>query len=124
MTMQYHRSGDYYLPNLTLEEDNQQPIGKWGRMRKRYLKEQHPLLFSELLLSEQLYPYLREIDQACEGRLELFVLQMAEREGVTEILKSRDQMEWVRQMNSIRNRAEEIALNELVYPEEAEDANP
>ena len=84
-------------------------------MRKRYLKEQHPILFSELLLSGKLYPHLLEIDKACEGQMELLVHQMAKREGVTEALKATDQMEWVRRMNSIRSRAEEIVLNDLIY---------
>ena len=111
----YTQVGDVLLPNLTIGEDGQQPIGKYGRMRKRYLKERHPVLYSELLLSGKLYPHLLEIDKACEGRMELLVHQMAKREGVTEALKATDQMEWVRRMNSIRNRAEEIALHELVY---------
>ena len=84
-------------------------------MRKRYLKEQHPVIFSELLLSGKLYPHLLEIDEACEERMELLVMQMARCEGVTEDLKTSDQMEWVRRMNSIRSRAEEIVLHELVY---------
>ena len=123
MNIQYHKSGDYYLPNLTIEDQETQPIGKYGRMRKRYLKEQHPLLYSELLLSGKLYPHLLEIDEACESRMELLVLQMAKSEGVTEALKAANQMEWVRRMNSIRSRAEEIVLHELVYSEEAEDAD-
>ncbi len=119
----YTLVGDVLLPDLVLEEVEQRPIGKYGRMRKRYLKEQHPLLYSELLLSGKLYPHLLEIDEACEGRMELLVLQLAKSEGVTEALKAADQMAWVAQMNSIRSRAEEIVLNELVYPEEAEDAD-
>ena len=123
MTIQYHKSGDYYLPNLVLDETEARPIGKYSRMRKRYLKEQHPLIFSELLLSEQLYPHLVEIDRACHGRMELLIRQMAAQEGVTEALKAADQMEWIRRMNSIQARAEEIVLNELVYIEEAPDAD-
>ena len=119
----YMQVGDVLLPNLSIGEAEQRPIGKYGRMRKRYLKEQHPVVFSELLLSGELYPHLLEIDEACEGRLELLVLQMAKHEGVTEALKADDQMEWVRHMNSIRSRAEEILLHELVYIEEAEDAD-
>ena len=92
-------------------------------MRKRYLKEQHPVIFSVLLLSGKMYPNLMEIDEACEGRTELIVLQMAKREGVTEALKAADQMAWVARMNSIRSRAEEIVLHDLVYTEEAEDAD-
>ena len=103
------------LPNLSIGEDGQQPIGKYGRMRKHYLKEQHPVLYSELLLSGKLYSHLLEIDEACEKRMELLTRQMAKLEGLTETLKAADQMEWVRRMNSIRSRAEETVLSELVY---------
>ena len=119
----YTRVGDVRLPDLIIGESEQRPIGKYGRMRKRYLKEHHPVIFSELLLSGKLYPHLLEIDEACEGRMELLVLQMAKREGITEQLKATDQMEWVRRMSSIRSRAEEIVLHELVYTEEAKDAD-
>ena len=111
----YTQVGDVLLPNLSIGEDGQQPIGKYGRMRKHYLKEQHPVLYSELLLSGKLYPHLLEIDESCDGRMELLTCQLAEQEGVTEALKAANQMEWVRRMNSIRNRAEEIVLHELVY---------
>ena len=84
-------------------------------MRKQYLKEHRPILFSNLLLSEELYPHLAEINQSCVERMELLIRQMADREGVTEALKVADQMEWVRRMNNIRSRAEEIVLNDLVY---------
>ena len=110
----YTRVGDVLLPDLTIGEAEQRPIGKYGRMRKRYLKEHHPVIFSELLLSGKLYPHLLEIDEACEGRVELLVFQMAKREGVTEALKATDQMEWVARMNSIRSRADKIVLNDLV----------
>lgn len=116
----YTQVGDVLLPNLTIGEAEQKPIGKYGRMRKRYLKEQHPVLYSELLLSGKLYSHLLEIDETCEERMELLVLQMAKREGVTEALKAAGQMEWVRRMNSIRSRAEEIGLHELFYAEEAQ----
>ena len=115
MTIQYHKSGDYYLPNLALDETEAQPIGKYGRMRKRYLKKQRPVLYTNLLLSGKLFQHLAEIDGACEERMDLLIQQMAKQEGVTEALKDFDQMEWVRRMNSIRNRAEEIVLHELVY---------
>ena len=119
----YTQVGDVLLPNLSIGEEEQRSIGKYGRMRKRYLKGHHPVIFSELLLSGKLYTHLLEIDDACEGRLELLILQMAENEGVTEALKAAHQMEWVARMNSIRSRAEEIVLNELIYTEEAEDAD-
>ena len=98
-----------------IEESEQQTIGKYGRMRKRYLKDHRPVLYSNLLTAGKLYRHLAEIDQACEDRMELLTRQMAAREGVTEALKAADQMEWVRRMNGIRNRAEEIVLKELVF---------
>ena len=111
----YTQVGEVILPNLTIGEDGQQPISKYGRRRTRYLQERHPVLYSELSLSGKLYPHLLEIDEACEARMELLVLQMAKLEEVTEALKASDQMEWVRRVNSIRSRAEEIVLHELVY---------
>ena len=123
----YTQVGDVLLPNLVIEEAEQtqaqRPIGKYGRMRKRYLNEYCPTLYSNMLLTGKLFPHLLEIDEACEGRTELLVLQIAKREGVTEALKAADQMTWVARMNSIHSRAEEIVLRELVYAEEAEDAD-
>ena len=115
MDITYSQCGDYLIPNLVLPEEEQQPIGKYGRMRKRYLKERRPVLYSNLLLFGKLFQHLTAIDEACEDRMELLTQQMAEQEGVTEALKASDQMEWVRRMNSIRNHAEEIVLSELVY---------
>jgi hypothetical protein len=111
----YTQVGDYLLPNLIIDETEHQPVGKYGNMRKRYLKEHRPVLFTNLLLSGKLDQHLTEIDRACTERMELLTRQMADREAVTEALKAADQMEWVRRMNNIRNRAEEIVLNELVY---------
>ena len=111
----YTQVGDFLLPNLYIESREEYHIGKYGRMRKRYLKEHRPVLYSNMLLEEKLFQHLAEIDEACEERMELLTRQMAKQEGVTEALKASDQMEWVRHMNSIRNRAEEIVLSELVY---------
>ena len=111
----YMQVGDYYIPDLKDEEPGHYSIGKYGRMRKRYLQEHHPILFSELTLSGKLYQHLAETDHACKERVELIIRQMKGREGVTEALKAVDQIEWIRRMNSIYNRAEEIVLNELVY---------
>ena len=111
----YTQVGDYLLPNLVFEQAGQQPIGKYGRMRKQYLKDHRPVLYSNLITAGNLYRHLAEIDEACEERMELIIRQMAEQESVTEVLKAADQMEWVRRMNSIRNRAEEIVLNVLVF---------
>ena len=109
----YTQVGDYLLPNLIIDEAEQH-VGKYGRMRKRYLKEHRPVLFTNLLLSGKLDQHLTEIDRACTERMELLTRQMADREAVTEALKAADHLEWVRRMNNIRNRAEEIVLNELV----------
>ena len=111
----YTRFGDYLLPDLVIGESEQRPIGKYGRMRKRYLKEHRPVLYSNLLTAGKLYQHLAEIDEACEERMDLLVRQMANQEDVTEALKASDQIEWVRRMNSIKNRAEEIVLQELVF---------
>ena len=111
----YMQVGDYYIPDLKDEESGHYSIGKYGRMRKRYLKEQRPILFNTMLLSGKLYQHLSEIDCACKERIELLTRQMAQQEGATEALKAADQMEWVQRLNSIHSRAEEIVLNELVY---------
>ena len=111
----YTEVGDYLLPDLIVDEAEQQPIGKYGRMRRRYLKEHRPVLYTNLLTTGKLGKHLAEIDRSCEEQLERIMQQMAERENVTEALKAADQMEWVRRMSSIQNRAEEIVLRELIY---------
>ena len=111
----YTQVGDYFIPNLVIGETAQSPLGKYGRMRKRYLKEYRPVLYTNLLTTGKLDQHLAEIDRSCEERRELLISQMAKREGVTETLKASNQMEWVRRMNSIRNRTGEIVLSELVY---------
>jgi hypothetical protein len=111
----YRQEGDYLIPNLTLPDASDYEIGKYGRMRRSYLKEHHPALYSALILEGTLFKHLAEIDQSCNERMEAITTAMAKREGVTEVLKAADQMEWVRCMNNIRNRAEEVVLRELVY---------
>lgn len=115
MEITYSQCGDYYIPDLVLSQEEQQPIGKYGRMRRRYLKEYHPVIYSNLLLSGKLNQHLAEVDHACMDRIKLIAQQMKIQEGVTEALKAADQMAWVAQMNSIQNRAEEIVLSELVF---------
>ena len=112
--LDYVLVGDYYFPALILAEDSR-PVGRWGRMHKRYLKEHHPARYQVLLLSGRLNSYLADIDVQAEEQLELIIQQMAEREGVDEELKAVNQMEWVRRMNNIRNCAEKIILTEFVY---------
>ena len=111
----YELIGDYYIPILTLSSEEQRPIGKWGRMHRDYLKEHHPILFNDLVLSGQLWTYLADLNEQAQERLTLIVDQMKKDEGVTEELKAADQMEWIRQMNSIRSTAEEIVMTELIY---------
>ena len=115
MEITYSQCGDYLIPNLVLAEEEQQPVGKFGRMRKRYLKGHQPVVYYNLLLSGKLNQHLAEVDQACMERIELITQQMKVQEGVTEALKAINQMAWVALMNSIQNRAEEIILSELVY---------
>lgn len=111
----YRQMGDYLIPNLALSDTKEYHIGKYGRMRRVYLKEHLPMLYSDLVLTEKLFPHLEEIDTACRERLEIIEKAMMQQEGVTETLKAADQIAWVRCMNSIRNRAEETVLAELVY---------
>ncbi len=111
----YRRECDYLIPNLVLPDTGDNQSGKYGRMRRRYLKEHCKVLYTNLLTSGNLRRNLTEIDQACNKRMENIVSAMAKQEGVTEALKAADQMEWVRRLNSIRNRAEEIVPAELVY---------
>lgn len=114
MKLTYHRCGDYLLPALTIPDESV-TLGKYGRMRKTYLKDHKPILYNVLLLSGKLTEHLADVDTECQKRLKLLLPQMMRQEGVDEALKARNQMEWVRRMNSIQNRAEEILLNELVY---------
>ena len=111
----YRREGDYLIPNLTLPDTGDYTIGKYGRMRRTYLKDHHPAFYSTLILDGTLFKHLAEIEQACNERMEVITTAMVKQEGVTAALKAADQMEWVRRMNNIRNRAEEVVLQELVY---------
>ena len=111
----YRREGDYLIPNLELPDTEHYQIGRYGMMRKTYIKEHRPVLYYTLFWNGTLYRHLAEIDQTCNERMELLVKQMTEREGVTEALKASAQLEWVGCMNNIRNRAEEIVLSEVVY---------
>ena len=111
----YRQEGDYLIPNLALPNDDDYEIGKYGRMRLDYLKEHRKILYTNYVTEGTLSKHLSEIDKACNERIETLVPAMAKQEGVTEALKAADQMEWVCRMNSIRNRAEEIILREVVF---------
>ena len=110
----YTRCGDYYIPNLKLSEQPEAPIGKYGHMRQRYLKERRPSLYSSLILSEKLYPHLLEIDLAARERMDAMLPRMMEAAGVTEELKARDPMRWVGLMNELKAQVDEIILHELI----------
>ena len=111
----YTRNGDYLIPDLSLSEQPSKPLGKYGRMRKTYLKEHRPILYNQLLMTEKLYPHLAEIDETANRRLEQMMPQLAEAAGATEQLKARDPMQWVGLMNSCKAQAEEILLTELIH---------
>lgn len=115
MKLTYTEYGDCLIPDLVLSDTSEYHIGKYGRMRRAFLKEYRPALYNTLLLTEKLFPHLAEIDATCKNRLEIMEAEMMCREGVNEALKAADQMEWVRRMNSIHSRAEEIVLAELIY---------
>lgn len=110
----YVLAGDYYIPMLTLPEERR-PIGRWGRMHQNYLKEFRPGYYSSLLLSGKLWAYLADLNEQAQERLDTITAQMMAVEGVTEGLKRTSQVDWVRAVNSIRNRAEEIILHEMIY---------
>ena len=116
MELTYTKCGDYYIPDLVLDGDEEyHPLGKYGRMRETFLREHHHGTYTSMLLTGRLNDHLDEIDQSSTEMMERVIAQMARAEGVTEALKASDQMAWVQRMNSIRHRAEEIALSDLVY---------
>ena len=113
----YRQVGDYFIPDIELPERNYE-IGKYGRMRHRYLKEHHKIQYTTMILNGTLYDHLEEIDRVCNERMETMVVAMKKQQGITEELKARDQLAWVGAMNNIHNAAEEIILRELVYEED------
>lgn len=111
----YTLQGDYYLPDLALTDEEEQPIGLWGQRHLQYIKQHRKVLYTNLLTSGKLNGYLAGIDKQAEDMLSRLVKQMAEREGVTEKLKADNQMEWVGRMNNIRSRAMEVVKSDLIY---------
>lgn len=106
--------GDYYIPDLKLPEESR-PIGRYGRLHREYLKQEHPTRYSSLILTGKLWTYLADLNEQAEERLDLIMEQMKAAEGVTEELKVQNQLEWVGRMNNIRSRAEEIINSEMIY---------
>ncbi len=115
MKLTFYRNGDYLLPDLAVNETDQQSLGKYGMLRLHFLQAHRPVLYNELLLSGKLVPHLHEIDVTCIQSLELLMPQMMALEGVNEELKVRNQMEWVARMNNIKARMEELLFAELIY---------
>ncbi len=111
----YTLQGDYYLPDLVLPDEEEQPIGLWGQRHLRYIKQHRKVLYLNLLTSGKLNGYLADLDKQAEEMFSRLVKQMAENEGVTEQLKADNQMEWVARMNNIRSRATEIVNTDLIY---------
>ena len=112
----YTKNGDYRIPDLKLsEEPESKPLGKYGMLRKAYLQEHRPILWNQMILSETLFPHLREIDETARQRLEEMMPELMKSADVTEALKASDPLRWVGLMNSLKAQAEEIILNELVY---------
>lgn len=114
--IEYIRVGDYYIPNLTLPKPRRTGnIGKYGRLKLNYMKKHNIPEYTEMLLNNELNSYLLDIEDECKNKLEILIKQMAESQNVTEELKANNQLEWVGKMNSIKQSAEEIVLNELIY---------
>ena len=110
----YRQVGDYFIPDIELPERNYE-IGKYGRMRHRYLKEHRKIQYTTMILDGILYDHLEEIDRICNERMETMVTAMKKQQGITEELKASDQLAWVGTMNNIRNAAEEIICAEVIY---------
>ena len=113
--LNYTQNGDYLVPNLTLSETETKPLGKYGRMRKKYLQESRPVLWNSMILSETLYPHLREIDETANRRLEQMMPELMKQNGVTEELKASYPMMWMGLMNNLKHQAEEVILEELIH---------
>ena len=113
--LRYVWCGDYLIPDLTLNAKDYPPLGKYGRMRERYLREHRHLLYSTMLLGGRLDEHLHEIDDAAQKRMDQLMQQMAETAGITEELKAREPMRWVGEMNAIKVQAEETIFEELIY---------
>ena len=114
MNIPYIRSGDYFIPDLKLTEENR-PIGKWGRMHRDYLQEHHPAQFNTMVLSGDLWTYLADLNEQTQQRMETLIAQLKSAEGITEALKAADPIGWTQHMNNITARAEEIVRAELIY---------
>ena len=114
MKLEYIRNGDYYIPNLTIQKE-ERSIGKWGQMHREFLREHHPIQFSQMVLADTLFTYLADLNEQAQQRMETLVSHMQATEGVNEDLKTADPIAWVQRMNNIRARAEELIREELIF---------
>ena len=115
MEITYTQVGDYLLPNIAVPDTPQYTLGKYGRMRRTYLKEHRPILWDRMILDGTLWGHLAEVDRICNDRMDTLVEGMKRTRGITEELKARDQLRWVTEMNNIHAAAEEIVIREIVY---------
>ena len=111
----YRQCGDFFIPEIALPDTPENPLGKYGRMRQRYLKEHRGVLYNAMILDGTLWSHLAEVDKICKERMDVHILGMKEKWGITEDLKAHDPMAWVGAMNSIRSAAEEILFAEVIY---------
>ena len=111
----YRQCGDYLIPEISLPHTEKTPIGKYGRMRHRYLKEHRGVLYNAMILDGTLWNHLAEVEKICKEHMDVLILGMKETQGITEELKARDPMAWVGAMNNIRNAAEEILFAEVIF---------
>ena len=111
----YRQYGDFFIPEISLPDTPRNPIGKYGRMRQRYLKEHRSVLYNVMILDGTLWSHLAEVDKTCKDRLDVLVLSMKQKQGITEELKARNPMAWVGAMTNIRNAAEEILFAEVIF---------
>ena len=114
MELNFIKCGDYYIPDIRLEKPSI-CLGKWGRMRREYLRLAHPVIFSDMVLSETLYEHCAEIEAAAKNRMNIILPKLMEYYGVTEQLKAKNQLEWIRKMNACVAQAEETIKSELIY---------
>ena len=111
----YTQNGDYMIPDIQLNEQPMKPLGRYGRMRREYLKKHRPILWNQMILSEKLYPHLYEIEETANRRMEQMMDELTKKNGVTEEMKSENPMQWVQTMNRLHAEAEETILTELIY---------
>ena len=114
--MTYRQAGDYQIPNLQLDNEGETPLGKYGRMRRAFLEQNNPMLLNDMILTENLFPHLWEVQQTCAMRIELLMTDLLAKNPAPD--KATQQLEWVAHMNSLKAQAEEIILCELVYGED------